>query len=884
MKNNFSLGKKIILVFLFSLFFLYSIPSDVSAVSNVKWVWSEFGCSHNIESTSYLVSSFLVNKGTLNYYIDKNGDDLCSDKERPGSNYRCCPEPKNINIGTEAFRFFDSSFSTSCANGWFNANKNLCSKHDKVDYTTISGINYNLCCYTNTASFLKHYTEKEGYKYFEDNYYKDCDFYNHSGATLSFGVDFLARQAPDSVCENLFGKSPRLGDMAIGQTPTMSYCICQKIIRSNSLREDIDNEIKRLATSHSQGIARIIQIQSIIDEAERKTAEEIAIEREGYCPPFEVACNLERAGLWFLEKILKFILFLWAVIGFLVGFVISLSIIFFGSIIGPILSIPITSGVEIVNELWFFVRDFANIFFLLSFVIIGLATILRIENYKFQKTLPLLIIMALLVNFSLVLVGFVVDIGNILTSLFLDSIQGYVSSANIFSENIWNAKNTGMDLIDRSLGATRLIQNSMAAMATLITSIIIGLFAAIIFFILVFVLIFRLAILWVIAIVSPIAFVSYIFPSTRSMIWDRWLKNLIQWSFISVPILFFTYIGFFVMESNPSRLQDIGDVIYLESTGDLVPIAQIIQTSLVPFVGVLIMLIGLLITKSIMPEGAEKTVNFGKKAGLVMTGAGIAAAGKGMTAAGNLTPIKKTKGNIARRMEGTMIGRNLGFKPGSQSKKEKTEQESLEKEMSTMKEEDIINATKQTGNTGNDASTAGLRELAKRGKLTPEIYSKLIPKAKKSQYYNNGAGINSAVPTLIENNSDFEKTISSMNVDDFSKLHPDVLKISKNDSEQTKERKRKTILEITNKGPAGVDRFMRSASSGTVKSFSESIQNNNEIRSKVPQDIKNRIYHNPNTFSEKSVAPDRNKEQNKSNAIKKDIDKTKDQDIYIGPI
>ena len=73
------------------------------------------------------------------------------------------------------------------------------------------------------------------------------------------------------------------------------------------------------------------------------------------------------------------------------------------------LNVPIIAS-EIVQTGWTFTRDFVNMFFILILVFIGLATILKINEYEAKKILPLLIIIALLINFSTVLVGFVVDI------------------------------------------------------------------------------------------------------------------------------------------------------------------------------------------------------------------------------------------------------------------------------------------------------------------------------------------------------------------------------------------------------------------------------------------------------------------------------------------
>jgi hypothetical protein len=63
-----------------------------------------------------------------------------------------------------------------------------------------------------------------------------------------------------------------------------------------------------------------------------------------------------------------------------------------------------------VNEAWGIVRDFVNMFFILILVIIG------------QKTLPLLIGMALLINFTPMICGLFIDVSNIIMNFFLDGV------------------------------------------------------------------------------------------------------------------------------------------------------------------------------------------------------------------------------------------------------------------------------------------------------------------------------------------------------------------------------------------------------------------------------------------------------------------------------
>ena len=71
------------------------------------------------------------------------------------------------------------------------------------------------------------------------------------------------------------------------------------------------------------------------------------------------------------------------------------------------------TGNRVVEIGWLFTAGLTNMFFILIFVFIALAIILKIESFQAKKALPKLLIMALLVNFSLLFVGATVDISNI---------------------------------------------------------------------------------------------------------------------------------------------------------------------------------------------------------------------------------------------------------------------------------------------------------------------------------------------------------------------------------------------------------------------------------------------------------------------------------------
>lgn len=101
--------------------------------------------------------------------------------------------------------------------------------------------------------------------------------------------------------------------------------------------------------------------------------------------------------------------------------------------------------IDAVIAAWQLVRDFVNIWFILILLVIAITTILRVSSYQAKKLLPMLIIVALVVNFSMPITGFVIDISNIVAFQFLQAICPEVKtdskSGCDFSGNIENGLN-----------------------------------------------------------------------------------------------------------------------------------------------------------------------------------------------------------------------------------------------------------------------------------------------------------------------------------------------------------------------------------------------------------------------------------------------------------
>lgn len=324
--------------------------------------------------------------------------------------------------------------------------------------------------------------------------------------------------------------------------------------------------------------------------AEKSRSVVVVQSEEEPCGALDQTCKLLKtvgnffSTIWkgFLELTLGFIA---AAFGSLFSGVAKMA----NGMIGWLMNLTVHPGnpstTTIVQVGWTMSRDLVNLLFLIVLVFIGLATILRLQTYEMKKTLPLLLAMALLVNFSGVLVGLVVDTGNIITQFFLQGSQ-----------------KIGWDSALEWPGRIASVSNMTAGqvIAGNLVQIVYYIVATFIFFTLLAVFFIRTFVLWTLAILAPLAFAAYILPATRS-IWTKWLGALIQWSFVGVPIAFFMlFAGLAIKEAKEGGLAQ-GSPFLTEFFG--------------PFTALFFLFIGIGTAITMAPTGASKIMALGKQYG-----------------------------------------------------------------------------------------------------------------------------------------------------------------------------------------------------------------------------------------------------------------------------
>jgi len=204
------------------------------------------------------------------------------------------------------------------------------------------------------------------------------------------------------------------------------------------------------------------------------------------------------------------------------------------NIILPIIQVLLTiqphdasfSAVILVG--WVFVRNVANILFIIAMIILGMATLLRVEKYNYKHLIPELVLMAIAVNFSLVVAQLVLGVADTFQAQFLPN-----------NKDVLNALAHQLMVSPLQNISKGVFQGSFA---DLIATLVYFIFAVGTFFVFAAIaafLVIRIVALWLLLMFSPVAYVGMILPDTHHEAM-KWWSNFLKYAF-QTPIL-----GFFL--------------------------------------------------------------------------------------------------------------------------------------------------------------------------------------------------------------------------------------------------------------------------------------------------------------------------------------------------
>lgn len=240
---------------------------------------------------------------------------------------------------------------------------------------------------------------------------------------------------------------------------------------------------------------------------------------------------------------------------FLVGWILYIILtplgIFAGWLLDPTL-IPIINS-DVVTTGYKITLDLANMFFVLIIIVIAFATIFRIKSYGAESLLPNLIITAVLINFSKVIAGVVIDFSNVLTSFFLERIS---SNSSGVSASIANAlKAAALFPTNLPSGTGSSLAGWLNVLGGIIVTWIFALVTIAVFASFVVLLFSRVFALWMLLIGAPLAWLFRILPKTQKY-WNDWWEKLISWSFVAPVFSFFLYLA---LKTNQTMKDALGN-------------------------------------------------------------------------------------------------------------------------------------------------------------------------------------------------------------------------------------------------------------------------------------------------------------------------------------
>lgn len=335
-----------------------------------------------------------------------------------------------------------------------------------------------------------------------------------------------------------------------------------------------------------------------------------------------------------------------------------------------------------IEQGWRVLRDIANVSFIFILLYSAIRFILGLDSQSIGKTVARIILVALVINFSLFATRVIVDAGNILGRVFYESIDiqndaqgdltgrksissGLISLFNpqrlLTSEMFTSYANQSQASLNQVGGQNTLggavnetPANGFIILILLIASAMNILIAYIFFSVGIF-LIARTVGLWIMMIMSPLAFASVGIPALKGKMgkfgFDGWLSQTISLSFLVVVFLFFLYLTvmFLQIAFNSITSTILGGGIENASA------IQIIMSVVIPFA-----IVFFLMTQA-KSQAKQMAGDFGS----------MAVKGLKMAVIGALGTAGLALGGAA--LVGGVVGRQLGGRFGAQmTKKEAT--------------------------------------------------------------------------------------------------------------------------------------------------------------------------------------------------------------------
>jgi hypothetical protein len=310
-------------------------------------------------------------------------------------------------------------------------------------------------------------------------------------------------------------------------------------------------------------------------------------------------------GTGFLNDLYGFVLtfgrFIVGVSGKLLDFAIENFILKFGEIYN-------SWGVGVaINKGWSTVRDVLNLSFIFALVYIGLKLIFNADDSSAKRSLGYLLVAALLINFSLFISKFVIDLANSLASI-------------IYYQGLSNATQGISSVLMGMLGISTIMNipvtdvsalGTAGGLAVIFGTFIFLLIMAYVLFAFAIMILIRAIILFFLMIFSPIMFLGFIFSDFMKYSRD-YMSKLLGNAFFAPAVIFMLYLSVSIMQH--FKIQFSNDAAGQASLGYLFSSNDYdvgMQAFLVFSIGIGLLLLSLSVAKRMGAAGASTAISVG---------------------------------------------------------------------------------------------------------------------------------------------------------------------------------------------------------------------------------------------------------------------------------
>jgi len=191
--------------------------------------------------------------------------------------------------------------------------------------------------------------------------------------------------------------------------------------------------------------------------------------------------------------------------------------------------------------------ELVNIVFSVALVVMAIGTILNLKSYKVNDLITKFIIVALLINFTLVIAGSIIDLANYLSLFFLNLTLKSSGGGGMVAA--WNGIFSGLTNLTPTNDDIGILLISILINILLLIALVWA-FGSIIFSLFKrgFMLIFML-------IISPFAVVASLLPGKGAEQWKKWKTAFLKYTFYGVYVSAGLYIGTIMLQSLCLSLQ-----------------------------------------------------------------------------------------------------------------------------------------------------------------------------------------------------------------------------------------------------------------------------------------------------------------------------------------